>query len=63
MWIWIANKLQNFTQKDLTEVKKFLKVLKSSKSWNTLYTCFATMQCINVAHSINQDIYYYLYII
>jgi len=27
MWIWIANKLQNFTQKDLTEVRIFLKVL------------------------------------
>jgi len=29
MWIWIANNLQNFTQKDLglTEVKIFKKVL------------------------------------
>jgi len=27
MWIWTANKLQNFTQKDLTEVKILLKVL------------------------------------
>jgi len=26
MWIWIANNLQNFTQKDLTEVKIFQKL-------------------------------------
>jgi len=36
MWIWIANNLQNFTQKDLTEMKISLKALGGYFFENTL---------------------------
>jgi len=40
MWIWIANKLQNFTQKHSSEMKIFLKVLGGLLFWNTRYVAF-----------------------
>jgi len=40
MWILIPINLQNFTQKNLTEVKMFEKVLEGLLFWNTVYTVF-----------------------